>query len=63
MEVFKEEIELDERLNAMFYRAMKGLIECKAMKQMLRETTPCRNAIEPPELTFKEVNGGRPQRQ
>ncbi len=26
MEVFKQEIELDERLNAMFYRAMKGLI-------------------------------------
>jgi len=45
-ELFKQEIELDERLNAMFYRAMKGLIECKAMKQILRETTP--RAIEPP---------------
>ena len=60
MEVFKQEVELDERLNAMFYRAMKGLIECKAMKQILRETTTRQNAIEPPEHTFTavEVNGG-----
>jgi hypothetical protein len=65
MEVFKQEIELDERLNAMFYRAMKGLIECKAMKQILRETTTRQNAIEPPEDSFKaaEVNGGRSRRQ
>ncbi len=39
MEVFRQEIELDERLNAMLYRAMKALIECKSMKQILRETT------------------------
>jgi len=60
MEVFKQEIELDERLNAMFYRAMKGLIECKAMKQILRETTTCQNAIESPAHTLNaaEVNGG-----
>ena len=60
MEVFKQEIELDERLNAMFCRAMKGLIECKAMKQILRETTTCQNAIEPPahSLNAAEVNGG-----
>jgi hypothetical protein len=58
LEVFRQEIELDERLNAMFHRAMKGLIECKAMKQILRETTP--RAIEPPERTFKaaKINGG-----
>jgi hypothetical protein len=58
MEVFKQEIELDERLNTMFHRAMKGLIECKAMKQILRETTTRQNAIGPPEHTFNEVNGG-----
>lgn len=60
MEVFKQEIELDERLNAMFHRAMKGLIECKAMKQILRETTTRQNAIEPPAHTLNaaEVNGG-----
>jgi hypothetical protein len=58
LEVFRQEIELDERLNAMFHRAMKGLIECKAMKQILRETTTRQNAIEPPEHTFNEVNGG-----
>jgi hypothetical protein len=51
--VFKLEIELDERLNGMFYRAMKGLIECKAMKQMLHGTTTRRSAIEPPAHTFK----------
>lgn len=61
MEVFKQEIELDERLNGMFYRAMKGLIECKAMKQMLHGTTTRQSAIEPPAHTFKaaEVDGGR----
>jgi hypothetical protein len=65
MEVFKQEIELDERLNAIFYRAMKGLIECKAMKQVLRETIARQSAIEPPEHAFKaaEINGGRSRRQ
>ena len=58
IEVFQQEIELDERLNAIFHRAMKGLIECKAMKQILRETTTRQNAIEPPEHSFNEVNGG-----
>jgi hypothetical protein len=37
-DLFKEELMLDERLDAMIDRALKRLIHAKAMKQMLRQT-------------------------
>jgi hypothetical protein len=38
--VFKDELSLDERLDAMIDRAVKRIIQMKAMKQILRQTNP-----------------------
>lgn len=41
-DLFKQELALDERLDAMIDRAVKRLIQTKAMKQMLRQTDAVR---------------------
>jgi hypothetical protein len=38
-DLFKQELALDERLDAMIDRAVKRLIQTKAMKQMLGQTS------------------------
>jgi hypothetical protein len=39
-DLFKQELALDERLDAMIDRAVKRLIQTKAMKQMLAQSSP-----------------------
>jgi hypothetical protein len=39
-EVIKHELTLDERIDAMIDRAVKRLVQAKAMKQMLGTTSP-----------------------
>ena len=39
-DLFKSQLELDERLDAMIDRAVKRLVQAKAMKQTLDQTTP-----------------------
>jgi hypothetical protein len=46
-DLFREELMLDERLDAMIDRALKRLIQAKAMKQMLRQTAIDAKTIGP----------------
>jgi hypothetical protein len=47
-DLFKSQLALDERLDAMIDRAVKRLIQTKAMKQMLRQTGALERADEQP---------------
>lgn len=49
-DLFKQELALDERLDLMIDRAVKRLVQTKAMKQMLRATGPGQSAGQPRKL-------------
>jgi hypothetical protein len=53
-EVLDHELALEERNNAIIYRAMKRLIECKAMKQILRQSST------KGEGNLKTIQNGKP---
>lgn len=42
-DLFEQELALEERLDAMVDRAVKRLVQAKAMKQMLDQTNPDRS--------------------
>jgi hypothetical protein len=45
-ELFKQELTLDERLDAMIDRAIKRLTHVKAMKQVLEQTSVSRSVVQ-----------------
>jgi hypothetical protein len=51
-DLFKQELSLDERLDAMIDRAVKRLIQTKAMKEMLGRTSP--EARQPKKIAPKK---------
>jgi hypothetical protein len=53
-DLFKQELALDERLDAMIDRAVKRLIQTKAMKQMLRQTDTERADDRPRKIAAKK---------
>ncbi len=55
-ELFKQELALDERLDAMIDRALKRLIQTKAMKQMLRQTGSEREHDQPRKIVAKRTS-------
>ena len=56
--VFKDELSLDERLDAMIDRAVKRLIQMKAVKQMLPQTKPDRADDLPRNSVVKKLRAG-----
>jgi hypothetical protein len=52
-DLIKSELALDERLDAMIDRAVKRLIQTKAMKQMLDQTSAGRSADQPKRVESK----------
>jgi hypothetical protein len=52
-ELFQQELTLDERLDVMIDRAVKRLIQIKAMKQMLDQTSAGRSADQPKRIESK----------
>jgi hypothetical protein len=52
-ELFQQELTLDERLDVMIDRAVKRLIQMKAMKQMLDQTSAGRSADQPKRIESK----------
>jgi hypothetical protein len=50
-DMFRQELALDERLDAMIDRAVKRLIQMKAIKQMLDQTVPETEAKRPKGIT------------
>jgi hypothetical protein len=52
LDLFKQELVLDERLDAMIDRAVKRLIQTKAMKEMLGRTSP--EARQPKKIAPKK---------
>jgi hypothetical protein len=52
-ELFQQELTLDERLDVMIDRAVKRLIQVKAMKQMLDQTSAGRSADQPKRIESK----------
>jgi hypothetical protein len=53
-EVVDHELAVDERIDAMIDRAVKRLVQTKAMKQMLVSTSPRSGHDQPPK---KNLNG------
>jgi hypothetical protein len=53
-ELLDEELILRERLDAMIHRQVKHLIQLKAMKQMLRETSAAREHEQPKRITARK---------
>jgi hypothetical protein len=56
-ELFKQELALDERLDAMIDRAIKRLIQIKAMKQMLGRTSAERTNDRPRIVSRRSSDG------
>jgi hypothetical protein len=54
-EVFKRELAVDERIDAMIDRAIKRLVQTKAMKQMLGRPSPNGGDDQP-----KKIHSGKP---
>jgi hypothetical protein len=54
-DVFKRELALDERIDVMIDRAIKRLVQTKAMKQVLRRTSPVGEDDQP-----KKFQSGKP---
>jgi hypothetical protein len=54
-DLFKQELALDERLDAMIDRAVKRLIQTKAMKQMLGQTGAGRVDAQPRTIVARET--------
>jgi hypothetical protein len=52
-EFFEYELNLRERLDAMIARQVKHLIQTKAMKQMLRQTSAARDDEQPKRITAR----------
>jgi hypothetical protein len=52
-ELFDDELNLRERLEAMIDRKIKHLIQLKAMKQMLRQTSVARDDEQPKRITAR----------
>ena len=50
---FEAELNLRQRLDAMIHRQVKHLIQLKAMKQMLRQTSAARDDEQPKRITAK----------
>ena len=57
-ELFKQELALDERLDAMIDRAVKRLIQTKAMKQMLGQTSAERTNDRPKIIASRRSSDG-----
>jgi cytosine/adenosine deaminase-related metal-dependent hydrolase len=57
-DLFKQELALDERLDAMIDRAVKRLIQTKAMKQMLSQTTTARLDERPTKIVGIKTSKG-----
>jgi len=53
-DVFNQEIALDQRIDAMIDRAVKRLIQIKAMKQMLGQSGVGRVDVEPRTIVERE---------
>ncbi len=58
-DVFKQELALDERLDAIIDRADKRLIQTKAMKQMLSQTGAGRVDAQPKAIVARSTSGER----
>jgi hypothetical protein len=56
--VFKDELSLDERLDAMIDRAVKRLIQMKVVKQMLPQTNLDRADDLPSNSVVKKLRAG-----
>ncbi len=52
-DLFKQELALDERLDAIIDRAVKRLIQTKAMKQMLTQTSTERVDVQPKRIVAR----------
>jgi len=57
-ELFKQELALDERLDVMIDRAVKRLVQTKAMKQMLRQTSPEQEVHQPKRFASRTTSEG-----
>ena len=57
-DLFKQELALDERLDAMIDRAVKRLIQTKAMKQMLGQTFADQAANQPKKILPRRTSNG-----
>ena len=57
-DLFKSQLALDERLDAMIDRAVKRLIQTKAMKQMLGQTTAARLDERPTKIVGIKTSRG-----
>jgi hypothetical protein len=55
-DLFKQELALDERLDAMIDRAVKRLIQTKAMKQMLGQTSTERSDERPTKIVANRTS-------
>jgi hypothetical protein len=53
-DLFKQELALDERLDAMIDRAVKRLVQMKAMKQMLQQTSSETTTGQPKRISKNE---------
>jgi hypothetical protein len=53
-EDFEADLNLRQRLDAMIHRQFKRLIELKAMKQMLRQTSAARDDEQPKRITARD---------
>ena len=58
-DLFKQELALDERLDAIIDRAVKRLIQTKAMKQMLGQTGAERVDVQPRAIVARRTSGER----
>jgi hypothetical protein len=58
-DVFKQELALDERLDAIIDRAVKRLIQTKAMKQMLGQTGAGRVDVQPRTIVARGTSNKR----
>jgi len=56
-DVFKHELAVEERIDAMIDRAIKRLIQSKAMKQMLDRTSPNGGYEQPKKIQSSKPNG------
>jgi hypothetical protein len=57
VEVVKDELAVDDRIDAMIDRAVKRLVQTKAMKQMLATTSPNGGTDQPKKLPSNKPDG------
>jgi hypothetical protein len=71
LEVIRDELAVEDRIDAMIDRAVKRLVQAKVMKQMLGTTSANRESDQPRKLlsnkldqsAIKKQNGGRSARR